>query len=79
MIGGVNDLDGDLRIITMRGNVISGNTGTGLDIRGETSSNNAAEGNFLGIDSSGSRRLANQIGVAIREGATLNTIGGSSL
>ena len=63
----------------MRGNVISGNTGTGLDIRGETSSNNAAEGNFLGIDSSGSRRLANQIGVAIREGATLNTIGGSSL
>ncbi len=69
----------DLRIDTLAGNIISGNTtGSGIDITGEGTSANVVEGNFVGIDSSGSSAIGNLNGVTIEGGATSNTIGGSS-
>ncbi len=58
-------------------NLISGNAGDGLDITGNSTTGNVVEGNYIGTDVSGSRRLANALdGVKIADGANGNTIGG---
>jgi hypothetical protein len=59
------------------GNVISGNTGDGMQFNGMGTSNNQVEGNFIGTDSTGKTAVANNVGVAVRNQATANTIGGT--
>lgn len=54
------------------GNVISGNT-TGLILDGP---DNFVQGNRIGTDAAGTAAKANNIGLALRGGATGNTIGG---
>jgi gliding motility-associated-like protein len=59
-------------------NVISGNTETGVLI--ETSSiNNKLEGNYIGINPTGTGMVPNNIGVAIASGAQTNFVGTSSV
>jgi len=56
-------------------NVISGNDGNGVVIRGAGASNNHVLGNFVGTNGTGTAALANVDGVVI-EDAPLNRIGG---
>ncbi len=65
--------------ITTR-NVISGNNDDGIVIGdAATAANNLIVGNYIGTNSSGTADLGNGLnGVRIRNGATLNTIGGTT-
>ena len=59
-------------------NIISENEGDGVDIRGANTSGNMVEGNRIGTDFTGMNGLGNLLdGVAISNGASGNTIGGS--
>jgi titin len=59
------------------GNVISGNNADGVDIKG-ASTGNLVQGNFIGINVSGTTALPNaRSGVVIEDTASGNTIGGS--
>ena len=55
-------------------NVISGNSGVGIGLRGNESRDNWILGNFVGIDSSGSRRLPNELD-GININASFNHVG----
>ena len=57
-------------------NVISGNSGDGVEITGAGSTNNVVEGNYIGTNAAGSAALANGTGVLIL--STHNTIGGTT-
>lgn len=60
-------------------NVISGNQNQGLAIRDAGTSNNSAQGNYLGLNAAGTAALPNGFaGVEIFNGASGNTIGGTS-
>ena len=74
-IGAANVLTDYLQIATLNGNLISGNTGNGLDIRGNQASGNVVLGNLIGVERSGSKPLGNAIGVVLSEGAARNEIG----
>ncbi|WP_406694504.1 putative Ig domain-containing protein [Singulisphaera sp. Ch08] len=66
----------------IRGLVISRIGGTGVAIKGTSSTNNVVAGNFIGTDATGTAGnllLGNIIGVGIKEGATGNTVGGTTL
>ncbi len=59
------------------GNLISGNLGSGILLRGSNVVNNVIEGNFIGTDLTGTNAIPNEIaGVTIDTGASLNVIGG---
>jgi parallel beta-helix repeat protein len=74
LIGGLASTPG-----TGAGNVISGNAGSGVDIQGNETSGNLVEGNLIGTDASGTAVLNNKgTGIFLRNGATSNTIGGTS-
>ncbi len=62
------------------GNVISGNTGNGVEIGGETLpvTGNVVLGNFIGTDLHGTASLGNQDGIWIYNGSFANTIGGTA-
>jgi hypothetical protein len=61
------------------GNVISGNKAVGVMIIGSGTTSNLVQGNFIGTDSTGTKALGNGAsGVSISNGATNNTIGGTS-
>ncbi len=62
------------------GNVISGNTGNGVEIGGPTIavSGNVVLGNFIGTDVNGTAKLGNADGVLIYNGSVANTIGGTA-
>jgi len=66
-----NTIGGSLR------NVISGNSGIGVEIEGSGTSQNIVAGNYIGTNASGTSALANVEGVMIALGAASNTIGGS--
>ena len=80
LIGGV----GGTAIYFGQGNLISGNTGDGLEITGTGTSDNTVYGNLIGTDLKGTNALPNTgAGVVIQDGASANTLGlytgGSSL
>jgi hypothetical protein len=56
-------------------NVISGNTGDGIQISGANASGNVVAGNYIGTDVSGLTALANAIGIEV-DSAPDTTIGG---
>ncbi len=57
------------------GNVIGGNTGTGVFLFGSGTTGNLVSGNFLGTDRTGTLNLGNSLrGVDIRDGADGNTV-----
>ena len=59
-------------------NIISGNTGDGVEITGSGTTGNSVAGNYIGTDVTGANALGNGgDGVAIGNGAANNTIGGS--
>ena len=59
-------------------NVISGNTGDGVEITGSGATGNVVAGDYIGTDITGTVAIANgNDGVEIDSGATDNTIGGS--
>ena len=60
------------------GNVISGNTGDGIDLVGLGASNNSIEGNTIGADATGTHVLPNQGSGVLLSGAPMNTIGGTA-
>ena len=61
------------------GNVISGNTGDGVEITGSGTSGNLVAGNLIGTDAAGSAAIGNgRSGVYIGSGATGNTVGGTT-
>jgi titin len=75
----INDASGNTigGTISGYGNVISGNTGSGVDITGPTASGNLLEGNSIGTNAAGSTALGNiKDGVRIINGAHDNQIGG---
>ena len=60
-------------------NVISGNENNGIFIFGQTATGNLVQGNFIGVDASGSFDLGNtRNGVVISDGSG-NTIGGTAV
>ncbi|MCI0682029.1 MAG: LamG domain-containing protein, partial [Gemmataceae bacterium] len=61
-------------------NVISGNTGIGVNISGSSAVNNVVQGNYIGTNATGTAALPNSglAGVQITGGASNNTIGGSA-
>jgi hypothetical protein len=60
-------------------NVISGNTGNGVQIAGSGTSQNLVAGNYIGTDWTGTMQVGNgQAGVRIDTGASNNTLGGST-
>lgn len=73
-----NTIGGDATLPgTGDGNVISGNTLNGVELRGANTTNNLVEANVIGTDKSGAVRLANvHDGILINDGADGNTIGG---
>jgi len=74
-IGGAVTLQG-----TPPGNVISGNGGGGVVIASPGSTANLVQGNLIGLAPDGSTPLGNLLdGVRIRQGAAVNTIGGSAV
>jgi hypothetical protein len=59
-------------------NVISGNLGNGILIRGSSVVHNTVQGNFIGTDATGTNSLANTVaGVTIDTGSSSNLIGGT--
>lgn len=61
-------------------NVISGNTFEGIAIEGSTTINNVIQGNYIGVDQTGTIIQANQdAGITISKGADGNLIGGSAI
>jgi hypothetical protein len=60
------------------GNVIGSNTGAGVSISGSSARGNVLQGNFIGTNSTGGTTIPNGIGVVIDNGASNNTIGGTT-
>ncbi|MBX3400671.1 MAG: right-handed parallel beta-helix repeat-containing protein [Gemmataceae bacterium] len=61
------------------GNVVSGNALAGIEINGSNSKSNTVRGNFIGLNAAGDAAVANgNQGLVIANGATLNTVGGTS-
>jgi parallel beta-helix repeat protein len=69
VIGGVN---------ASQRNVISGNSGYGITITGTNSNGNVVEGNYIGLNGSGTASVANTYnGIGIWGGSSGNVLGGS--
>ncbi len=60
------------------GNVISGNAGSGINLNGSTSSGNLIQGNFVGVNPSGSVGIPNGGDGITLNSAPANLIGGTS-
>ena len=61
-----------------QGNLISGNTGDGLDIIGQSATKNAIQGNVVGLDTAQGRAVGNGgAGLVLGEGASQNLLGGT--
>ncbi len=61
-------------------NLISGNSSDGIDILAQGSNNNVVEGNYVGVNSSGTSALPNSgNGISVSSFSNYNTIGGTSV
>ncbi|GIW87789.1 MAG: hypothetical protein KatS3mg108_2113 [Isosphaeraceae bacterium] len=60
-------------------NIISGNLGAGITIQDAGASGNSIQRNLIGLNSSGTAPLPNNIGVLLANGASGNSIGFASL
>ncbi len=61
------------------GNVLSGNSGYGVDLTGAGTNDNVVAGNYAGTNATGAAALGNSLsGVGILGGASRNTIGGTA-
>ncbi len=72
-ISGANNVIGGSSPVA--GNLISGNIGDGLRINGAVASGNHVEGNFIGVDKTGTYAIGNAAGVVI-DNAPSNYVGG---
>jgi fibronectin-binding autotransporter adhesin len=71
-----NNLVGDVN--AGEGNLISGNNSDGVVITDAGTNNNVVRGNVVGLDASGASPIANLFaGIAIINGASSNTVGGT--
>ncbi len=70
---GANPVDGSET--TLQDNVISGNTGDGVEISGMDTTGNVVAGDYIGTDPSGMHQLPNYAGIEIDGGASGNLIG----
>jgi hypothetical protein len=61
------------------GNTISGNQQSGIQITGSTATGNTITGNMIGTDATGLTDLGNSGGVLIQNGASGNTVGGTTI
>ncbi len=59
-------------------NVISGNTDAGVQIEGAGASENRVEGNFIGVNNTGTAAIGNYDGVTLLQGTSGNIIGGTT-
>jgi type III secretion system FlhB-like substrate exporter len=60
-------------------NIISGNTGGGVVVSGATATNNVIQGNYIGLDRTGTADLGNGgDGVSVQASASNNLIGGTT-
>ncbi len=62
---------------TIRGNLLSGNMGAGVGVRG-FAHDNVISGNRIGTSADGLSAVPNTIGVVLEESATSTTVGGTS-
>lgn len=76
LLGCTRDTVGGM--LAIQRNLISGNRENGILI-GDGASQNTVQGNYIGLDLSGSNALPNQIGVHITDGAGSNTIGAGNV
>ena len=75
--GAPGNIIGDIEL--GQNNVISGNTGDGVDITGSDAKNNVIQHNFIGTDVTATIKIGNQeYGVEVRNGGSNNTIGGNA-
>jgi len=87
-IYGLEIIDSNSLAVTSAYNIIGGaavgqrnlfyNNHTGIQITGSGAQYNLVRGNFIGLNPGGSLPAPNQLGVTISDGASNNTIGGSS-
>ncbi len=60
-------------------NIISGNYNTGITLSGTGATGNLVQGNFIGTDATGANQnVPNPVGISIEQGASNNTIGGTT-
>ncbi|MHB1557348.1 MAG: beta strand repeat-containing protein, partial [Isosphaeraceae bacterium] len=66
--------------VTGAGNVISGNSsnGIGVELTGASATGNLVAGNLVGTNAAGTAAVPNGVGIQTDDGATGNTIGGTS-
>src|SRR5205823_6660232 len=61
-------------------NIISGNFGSGVVLKGSSATGNIVSGNYIGLNAAGTAVVANQTdGVQILFGASNNTVGGAQI
>ena len=70
-IGGLTNVPG-----TGAGNLISGNSGDGVELSGAGTTSNVVEGNLIGTDFTGKVAVRNNTGVNFDSGTSGNTLGG---
>jgi hypothetical protein len=59
-------------------NVIAGNSGSGINITGISANDTQIQGNYIGVNPSGTLSLSNGWGVSIRSGAKRSVVGGET-
>jgi len=61
------------------GTVSTGSIGDGVSLSEQGTTGNLVEGNYIGLDATGTAALANSVGVLVWDGASSNTIRGNTI
>ena len=69
---------GYARNVTIRNNVLSGNTAAGIVMEGSGTQNNVVVGNRIGVSANGDLPLSNHYGIIVMTNAKNNRIGGTT-
>lgn len=69
---------GYARNVTIRNNVLSGNTAAGIVMEGSGTQNNVVVGNRIGVSANGDLPLSNHYGIIVMTNANNNRIGGTT-